>query len=574
RIFDGLKVLQDNCIHISEGKIARIGKDLNAPGDAVVFEGTGCTLLPGLFDSHVHVLNTGGLKKSLIFGVTTVMDMGTNPEFLAEKKKEQAAGMADNRSDMVSGGMMITAPKGHGTQLGIPVQTIEKPDKAQAIIDICISTGSDYIKIIYDHALGFPTISKETLSALIDAAHKRKKMAVVHVATLQDARDAAESGADGLAHIYSAPESDSEFGRLAARDNIFVIPTLVAGESGGNVPGRKAIISDSRLAPYITPGDIAILDQSLSQMYGSTSNFYPVAERAVHELRNADAAILAGTDASDYNFGLMHGISLHRELELLVHAGLTPSEALASATSIPSRKFGLMDRGRIEKGLRADLVVVRGDPTADILATRDIIAVWKNGVQIDREAYRMAVARQKAEASRNAIGRQTASESGLVSDFEGETTTSRFGFGWAVMTDKVIGGKSTAEFKIVPDGANGSRGSLYISGEIIPGNQDSFAGAAFYAGKAPMMPADLSSKKEICFWAKGDGKKYQVRLYSMRTGGVPGINAFTAGSQWRMYSFSIASFNGADGRDFVAILFTAGPGHDKFSFQIDDVQIK
>jgi imidazolonepropionase-like amidohydrolase len=366
--------------------------------------------------------------------------------------------------------------------LGIPVQTIEKPDKAQAIIDVCISTGSDYIKIIYDHALGFPTISKETLSALIDAAHKKKKMAVVHVATLQDARDAVESGADGLAHIYSAPESSQEFGRLIALKNIFVIPTLVAGESGLNVPGRKALISDSRLAPYITPGDIAILDQSLSQVYRSTGDFYPAVERAVHELKNANAAILAGTDASDYNFGLMHGISLHRELELLVHAGLTPSEALASATSIPARKFGLVDRGRIEKGLRADLVVVRGDPTVDITATRDIVGVWKNGVQIDRDAYRMEVVKQKADASRNAIGRQAASESGMVSDFEGETPTSRFGFGWAVMTDKVIGGKSAAELKIVPGGANGSRGSLYISGEIIPGKQVSFAGAVFYAG--------------------------------------------------------------------------------------------
>jgi hypothetical protein len=422
--------------------------------------------------------------------------------------------------------------------------------------------------------LGFPTLSKETLSALIDAAHKRKKMAVVHVATIQDARDAVESGADGLAHIYSAPESSQEFARLAALNNIFVIPTLAAGESGGNVLGRKAIISDSRLAPYITPGDIAILDQSLSQVYGSTSDFYPIAERAVHELKNANAAILAGTDASDYNFGLMHGISLHRELELLVRAGLTPSEALASATSIPASRFGLMDRGLIEKGLRADLVVVRGNPTVDILATRDIVGVWKNGVQIDRDAYRIEVARQKAEASRNAIDRQTESESGLVSDFERDTPTSTFGYGWAVMTDKAIGGKSTAEFIIVLDGANGSRGSLHISGEIIPGKQDSFAGAVFYAGKAPMMPADLSSKKEICFWAKGDGNKYQVRLYSMRTGGVPGINTFTAGPEWRMFSFPMASFNGADGRDFVALLFTAGPGHDKFSFQIDDVQIK
>jgi imidazolonepropionase-like amidohydrolase len=100
-------------------------------------------------------------------------------------------------------------------------------------------------------------------------------------------------------------------------------------------------------------------------------------------LRDARVPILAGTDAP--NPGLAHGASLHQEMELLVEGGLSPIEALAAATSVPARCFGLHDRGRIAPGLRADLLLVRGDPTLDITTTRDIVSVWKGGVQLERK---------------------------------------------------------------------------------------------------------------------------------------------------------------------------------------------
>jgi imidazolonepropionase-like amidohydrolase len=80
-----------------------------------------------------------------------------------------------------------------------------------------------------------------------------------------------------------------------------------------------------------------------------------------------------------------HGITLHHELALLVRAGLSPAGALAAATSVPARLFGLADRGGIARGLRADLLLVDGDPCADITATRNIVAVWRNGIRLHRE---------------------------------------------------------------------------------------------------------------------------------------------------------------------------------------------
>ena len=95
--------------------------------------------------------------------------------------------------------------------------------------------------------------------------------------------------------------------------------------------------------------------------------------------------ILAGTDSPVPT--QTFGASLHGELALLVDVGLTPFQALATATSVPARTFGLSDRGRISRGLPADLLLVDGDPTTDILATRRIVKAWKRGVPIERTRY-------------------------------------------------------------------------------------------------------------------------------------------------------------------------------------------
>lgn len=102
----------------------------------------------------------------------------------------------------------------------------------------------------------------------------------------------------------------------------------------------------------------------------------------MQQLIQAHVPILAGTDAPLP--GTTYGASLHSELELLVREGLTPSQALAAATSLPAQSFRLNDRGRIRPGVRADLLLVEGDPTKNILATRNIVTVWKRGVRVHR----------------------------------------------------------------------------------------------------------------------------------------------------------------------------------------------
>ena len=168
------------------------------------------------------------------------------------------------------------------------------------------------------------------------------------------------------------------------------------------------------------------------------------------------------------------------------------------------------------------------------------------------------------------------SESGVVSTFDDGKVAANYG-SWMTSTDEVIGGKSKSSIEISQPGANGSNGALKISGEIIPGNgQFTFAGAMFTPGSAPMEPVNLSSKKEISFWAKGDGDSYMlIVLTAARSGqnGMPAITQFVATKEWKQYTFPFTTFQ-TDGSDLSALLFAASQPPGKFEFQIDDVEIK
>ncbi len=573
RIFDGEKVISRGAVVVRGGRIASVGRTAIVPVDAEVIDAMGQTLLPGFIDSHTHTFGPV-LKQALVFGVTTQLDMFTDHNFAAQMRKEQAAGQANDRADLFSAGTLVTAPRGHGTQFGLRIPTITSPEEAEAFVDARIKEGSDYIKIVYDNGSSYgrtsSTLSKATMQAVIAAAHKRGKLAVVHIHSLGEAREAVEAGADGLVHLFIDRAADEQFINLVTSRRVFVIPTLTVIDSVAGRASGAMLAQDASLAAALSAENTTALNTGFPAN-PKTAEGLKVAQGAVRALKAARVPILAGTDAP--NPGTAHGVSMHRELELLVEAGLTPAEALASATSIPAKHFQLNDRGRIATGLRADLVLVKGDPTADIKAARNIVGVWKQGVRMDREGYISAIASARAETARlREAPAPAGSESGLVSDFEQEKPVSKFGSGWEVSTDSVAGGKSVGEIKISPEGAAGSRGSLLISGEVMTGFSFPWAGAMFFPGPAPMEPANLSSKKEISFWAKGDNKTYRVMIFSRSRGFRPGTRTFVAGPEWKRYSFRLSEFDGLDGHDVTGVTFAGGPAPGKFALQIDDLR--
>jgi imidazolonepropionase-like amidohydrolase len=569
RVFDGEKVIANTDVLVERGLIARIGPNLNAAG-AQIIDARGKTLLPGFIDSHSHTFGTA-LEEAVIFGVTTSLDMFTDPALAKAMRDEQHAGQANDRTDLFSAGVLVTTPGGHGTEYGMTIPTITQPDSAQAFVDARIAEGSDYIKLVYDDGglfqIKWTTLSEETMRAVITAAHKRGKLAVVHVSTHAAAQKAIDAGADGLVHLFVDTTADARLISTAKQKRVFVIPTMVVLKSITGVGGGAPLVDDPQLAPYLNAAARAALAQGFPNRPGSPRKDFEFARTSVAALARAGVPILAGTDAP--NPGTAHGAALHRELELLVEAGLTPLAALRAATSVPAAAFALKDRGRIAGGLRADLVLVDGDPTTDIRATRAITGIWKGGHAIDRGSFARAVAAERARAQ----SAPQALAAGIIADFEEGTMSARFGTAWMSSTDRFAGGTSTGEIKVIDGGANNSKKSLQISGTITSGFAYPWSGAMWSPGAQPMQPVDLSARPGISFWAKGDGGTYRVMVFAQAKGMTPVQREFVAGPEWREHIVPWTAF-GLDGKGIMAVIFTGGPKAGAFQLQVDEVVLK
>lgn len=165
------------------------------------------------------------------------------------------------------------------------------------------------------------------------------------------------------------------------------------------------------------------------------------------------------------------------------------------------------------------------------------------------------------------------SESGLVSNFDDLKTTASYG-SWRTTSDAEMGGKSKANLAAAEGGANGTKGALKVDGEIVSGADFTWAGASFLPANDPESPVNLSSKKTISFWAKGDGKSYTLAVMTESTSGqMPGMQPFVAGPEWKQYSFPLSAFH-TDGHDVTGLAFVHAQEPGKFEFQLDELEIK
>ncbi|MFF3785553.1 amidohydrolase family protein [Streptomyces sp. NPDC001933] len=360
RAFDGVRAIASADILIDGDRIA----EPDGRGADVELDGAGKTLLPGLIDAHTHTFD-GSLARALTYGVTTELDMFCLPSNLRRQRK--LAAERDDVADLRSAGVLATAPGGHPTGVMAAIstmldnpedaagafETIADPAQAASFVAARAAEGSDYLKIVLDDGsmagTPVPTLGPDIATALVDAARTAGLRTIAHACTAGETALALDAGVDGLAHVWAdTPPGDPAADALASRladQGVFVVSTLAYFESiGGDSPDRLTN-----------------------------------AAHVVGVLRRAGVPLLAGTDANP--FAPRNGDGLHRELELLVRAGLSPLEALAAGTGVTARHFGLTDRGRIAPGLRADLVLVDGDPTRDIIASRAIADIWRRGVR-------------------------------------------------------------------------------------------------------------------------------------------------------------------------------------------------
>jgi imidazolonepropionase-like amidohydrolase len=558
RIFDGDRLLPRRSVLWEGAVIKAVGDNVRSPSNSESIDGQGKTLIPGLIDAHTHTSAPSELKEALAFGVTTELDLFSHPANIAALRALEQSGHAHDMADARFAGICATAPGGHGTEYNFPIPTITRPEQAQAFVDERLTEGSDYLKVIYSAGYSGtpnprPNLSRETMRALIQAAHRRGRLAIVHVDTAPESRDAIEAGADVLAHIYVAAAADPAIAALASKQNTVVIPTLsIRSNLCGSNPGRE-LISDPLITPYLIAASRVGL--SVDQRIPPWLNCNGV-KPAVDDLRRAGVRILAGTDAP--NPGTAHGASLHGELELLVDAGITPIEALKAATSATADTFHLYDRGRVAPGKRADILLVDGDPTTNIGATRHIVAVWKQGRRLDREAYRASIPTLDASVVPPGL------KAGLVSSFNDGSTRTAFGPSWEAFDG--------VEIKLVAGGGLASREALMMLGNVAP-NRPSYLwpGIVFTPSGLRRTPADLSSKSGLRFWAKGDGRTYRVVLVG--AGGQRDFQerAFKPTADWQEYHFAFADFQGVASNQIQSVILAASHDIGHFEIYFDEI---
>jgi imidazolonepropionase-like amidohydrolase len=569
RVFDGKAVHERRSVLFDGARVVDADFRGSAPAGARIVKGAGRTLLPGLIDAHTHAFRQFDLP--VLFGVTTQIDMFTAVPIMQDAKRSMAAGRHAGQADLFSAGTLATAPGGHGTQFGVPIPTLSSPGEAQAFVDARITEGSDFIKIVLEaggHGIGaMNSLDIATATALIEAAHRRGKLAVVHVSTEKDARAALEAGADALVHLFlgAAPDATAvdSLTRLAKRKNAFVIPTFTVMESMAGVRGDD-LLGDADLAALVEREGATTLNARYGQQARPQLLAMPKAITAA--LAKAGVPILAGTDAG--NAGTLYGISMHRELAALVEAGLTPTAALAAATSAPAAAFRLGRRGCIATGCKADLLLVEGDPTRDITATRRIVEVWKDGQSANalRDARRERVAQERGGSTR-----QDLPADGRISQFSAAKLASPFGSGWMPSTDQFAGGKSTVKLDVLPALPDGQV-PLAVQASVAPGLSYAWSSVAFMPGAQPMQPADLSAARVLRFKVRGDGKTYQVMLMGAANG-RPSSVPFVAGQEWEDISVPLSAFAGIDPAAVAMLAFSAGPQPGEYRFELADVRL-
>jgi imidazolonepropionase-like amidohydrolase len=385
RVFDGEQMLASlQTVVIENGVITSLGSDASSDSGGAEYDGGGRVLIPGLIDSHMHAGDgVRVLQEQLVFGVTTSLGMYDDPDVARKLRVE-----TDDGSAFKSAAMGATVPAGHGTEYGGPVPTVSAPEEADQFVESRMREGSDFLKIIIGPPR-MPMLSEAAIAALVDAAHKRGRLAIAHVDRLAEARIAVRAGVDGLAHIFCDAVADDEFVSAMVERKAFVIPTLTirqAAAPGSEWQGNPAsLLQTPATNQWLTADE----RKELGARFAGRDDWRLNAAENVKQLARAGVTILAGSDAP--NPGTAWGASLHQELELLVAAGLPPADVLSGATARAASRFGISDRGRIAPGQRADLVMLDCDPLTNIHCASEIVSVWKRGVPVDRERYRSSL---------------------------------------------------------------------------------------------------------------------------------------------------------------------------------------
>ncbi|MGE3276334.1 MAG: amidohydrolase family protein [Vicinamibacterales bacterium] len=393
RVIDGTgNVLERATIVVRDGRIVAVGPDVPVPADATRVDVPGRTIMPGLVNAHGHVGNTVGLESRpdgytranlerqldtyAHYGVTTVFSLGD----------DDAAGFA-LRDDQQRNGLERSRLFVAG-----PVIAGATAEEARAMAERVAAMHPDLLKIRVDDNLGTTRKMPEPAwRAVLGVAREVELPLAVHVFYLADARALVEAGAAFVAHSVRDVPVDAGFAKLLSTRHVCYSPTLTRELSTFVYGSTPAFADDPFFQEGVSPAIVAALKDPARQAGIRASGAYKlglrykdgleVATRNLKALSDAGVTIAMGTDSGPP--ARFQGYFEHLELEMMVDAGLTPMQALVSATSAAARCHGHGGEfGTIAPGASADLVVLGANPLEDIRNTRVIQSVWIAGRRI------------------------------------------------------------------------------------------------------------------------------------------------------------------------------------------------
>ena len=392
RVFDGTGAPARVADVLVEGdRIVAVGPDIAAPAGSLRVDGRGKTLIPGLHDLHTHTRSPGydapeDLAKAwagyLLAGVTTIDDFSVSGEMIAPIRALVAEHgfWAPNLNQAVR----FAVDGGHGTEAGWGPQftlEAETPRAANQKMPLALSYGPDLIKVFtdgwrYGRDPDLMDMNRETLAAIVEDAHKAQRPVVTHTVTLEGAKVAASAGVDALAHgIGDAPVDKALIELMKDGGTAYIATHAVYEPKETRVlaPGEAALLNPgerAREAAMAAGGDRTVEAYNAKRWATLRDN--------LKRLKKAGVRIGVGTDAGIG--GTYHGTSAIREVTWLVRFGLTPTEALVAATKTSAGIIGQEGtHGTIRVGMRADLVLVDGQPDKRIDDLWNTKRVWVAG---------------------------------------------------------------------------------------------------------------------------------------------------------------------------------------------------
>jgi imidazolonepropionase-like amidohydrolase len=389
------------------GRIDWVGpvSQLKAPAGAAVQDLAGKFVMPGIINLHAHVAESDGvvqdpvkfftrdeverdLKLFASYGVTTVASLGTDQPLVYTIRKEQRSGRPAMARIYTAGrGFTVKEgfPTNKGNVPGVPYEP-STPEQAAAQANELAAQHPDVMKIWVDDRFGdFKKTPIEISRPIIQTAHKHDIKVIAHVFYLSDAKQLAAAGLDAFGHSVRDLPVDAELIGLMKKNGTWLIPTLFREAATFAFAEPDKFLKDPFFTRGVPPRMQALLKSPEYQKALTGDKYFPnyprylkTAQENLKRLADAGVNIAFGTDTGVLT--RFEGFGEHWELQMMVESGLTPSQVITAATK-RSAEFLRADRdlGTLERGKWADLIVLSGNPLADIRNSRKIDAVYVAG---------------------------------------------------------------------------------------------------------------------------------------------------------------------------------------------------